>query len=46
MNLAPMEEVADTLAEVDRMTRLMALLNAMVEEYQRHSRDCDRYPAG
>lgn len=47
MNLAPMEEVVDTLAEVERMTTLVALLNVMVEEYERHSRDCDgRHPAG
>jgi hypothetical protein len=41
MNLALLEEVADTLAEVDRMTALVALLNVMVEEYARHTRDCD-----
>jgi hypothetical protein len=45
MNLALMEEVVETLAEVERMTTLMALLNVMVEEYQQHTQECDgRHP--
>lgn len=45
MDLALMEEVVETLAEVDRMTTLVALLGVMVEEYQRHTQECDvRHP--
>ncbi|MGH8972732.1 MAG: hypothetical protein ACRD0C_05950 [Acidimicrobiia bacterium] len=45
MNRALLEEVVDTLAEVERMTALVALLNVMVEAYQQHPRDCDaRHP--
>jgi hypothetical protein len=41
MNLALMEEVVETLAEVERMTTLVALLGVMVEEYERHTQGCD-----
>ncbi|MGH8990454.1 MAG: hypothetical protein ACRDZ7_02875 [Acidimicrobiia bacterium] len=46
LNLALMEEMVDTLAEVERMTALVALLNVLVEECRQHTRDCDgRHPA-
>ena len=44
MNLALMEEVVETLAEVERMTTLVALLGVMVEEYERHTQGCDARP--